>query len=167
MILEFPSATIASILRNVVQNAAPGSKRRLHAAETLLQMSEDEHLDRVRREKEPKLEAASLSWQVLPAGWWNCTRYTNQFAKPNGVSNLVIESLRFGNYAYWVFVIASRVVAECPLEGNAIYVIDDTKDWRSLLGRSQRNLLTVAPDHVERIVHNSDCKTKLRVILQV
>ena len=183
VILEFPSATIASILRNVVEKAAPGSKRRLHAAETLLQMGEDEHLDRVRREKDPKLEAASLSWQVLPPGWWNDTKYTNRLTKPNGVSNLVIERLRFvdslgprsryigsprfGNYAYWVFVFASHVVAECPLEGNAIYVINDTKDWRSLLGRSKRNLLTVAPDRVERIVHNGDWKTKLRVILQV
>ena len=183
VILKFPSVATASILRNVVEKAYPGSARRLLAAEALMQMGEKEHLDRVSRGEHPRLNAVPLSWQVLPAGWWNDRRYTNLLNNQHGFRSLVIERLRFvdslrprsryigsprfGNYAYWVFVFASHVIAECPLEGNALYVIRGTDDWRNLLSRSKRNLLMIAPHRVDRIVHNGDWKTNLMEILKL
>ena len=75
--------------------------------------------------------------------------------------------LATSTHPYWVFVFAHHVVAECPLEGNALYVIDGTEDWRNLLSRSKQNLRTVAAERIHRIVHTGDWKAKLRRVLKV
>jgi len=72
---------------------------------------------------------------------------------------------KFGSYPYYVFIFKHHVVAECPLEGNAIYVIEGTEDWQSLLNRSKRNLLAAVPNRVSRVLHTGAWQNRLSRLL--
>lgn len=137
VILAFPRNPIVSVLRNVVEKTNRGTERRMNAAMALARLGHPEPLYRIRREDNLGLKPRVLSWQILPPGWWNDRKYTDPLGKQRGGGALILERLRFvdslnpksryigsdkfGSHPYWVFVFKSHVVAECPLEGNAIY----------------------------------------------
>jgi hypothetical protein len=127
-----------------------------------------------------KARPTRLNWTVLPQGWWSDPKYQSQVAKINSKTKnpgIILERLayleslgprlayegkdRLGSEAYWVFVFDRHVVAECPLWGNAIYVIRGTGDWRTLLSKSKRELLTAGQGRIQRISHKGDWKSRL------
>jgi hypothetical protein len=125
-----------------------------------------------------------LDWTVLPSGWWRHQRFQSLVTAINsrpGQQSIILERLqyvdsllpkqaylgrdRLGSDAYWVFVFDQVVVAECPLWGNAIYVIRGTNDWKELLSKSKRDLLSSASGRVRRILHTGDWKQRLKIAL--
>jgi hypothetical protein len=132
-----------------------------------------------------KARTIRLNWTVLPQGWWSDPKYQSQVARINAKTKnpgIILERLtyvesmgpkesyvgedRLGSVAYWVFLFDRHVVAECPLWGNAIYVIRGTGDWRTLLSKSKRELLTAAKGRIRRISHNGAWKSRLALELK-
>ena len=176
-------AAIIPIFESILASSKPGSDRELNVAVTLAGLGKVEPLYRIRQA--PQSSGAipiTLSWEVLPPGWWNDPAYVQQISRAGENGELVIERLRFvdnlgpleryighekfGNDPYWVFVFDTHVVAECPMEGNAIYLVTGTSNWRNLLSRSKMGLLSAAPDRVRRIVHRGDWKSRLKRVLR-
>jgi hypothetical protein len=125
-----------------------------------------------------------LDWPILPIGWWTIPKYkllATRGTQDRQSGQLVIDRLifldslnpkeryigqdRFGSDPYWVFVFEEHVVAECPMEGNAIYVVHGTHDWKTLLNRSKRALRAAAANRYKRIVHRGDWKTRITTAL--
>ena len=125
-------------------------------------------------------DSNELSWTILPIGWWGIPSYqrlATQKSRDRQSGELVLERLRFldelnpneryigldrfGSDPYWVFIFDKHVVAECPMEGNAVYIVDGIQDWRTLLNRSKRDLQIVAPNRYKRIVHRGDWKSRV------
>jgi len=125
-------------------------------------------------------DSNELSWTILPIGWWGIPSYqrlATQRSRDRQSGELVLERLRFldelnpkeryigrdrfGSDPYWVFIFDKHVVAECPMEGNAVFIVDGIQDWRTLLNRSKRDLKVVAPNRYKRIVHRGDWKSRV------
>jgi hypothetical protein len=60
------------------------------------------------------------------------------------------EEQWFG-YVVFEFARSDRVVLECPVEGNAIYVL--WGDWKSMVTHTKRNVWTHFSQNYRRIVH--------------
>jgi hypothetical protein len=121
-----------------------------------------------------------LSWTVLPVGWWSNPKYARivtRWSKDRPAAELILGRLRFldnlyprerylgqerfGSDPYWVFVFDEHVAAECPMEGNAVYIVTGTHDWRTLLNQSKRDLRINARHRFEKIVHRGDWKSRI------
>ena len=63
---------------------------------------------------------------------------------------------------YYAFVFAECVVAENPLEGNAIYVVKYLESWQSLLRLSKEVLRSRYGHRVRKIVHRGNWKGRLQ-----
>lgn len=60
-------------------------------------------------------------------------------------------------YVTFEFSETTSVVLECPLYGNATYLIHAGRDeWKRLVGQSKAILLAVWPDQVERVIHHGE-----------
>ena len=127
-------------------------------------------------------DANELSWTILPIGWWGIPSYqrrATQKSRDRQSGEPVLERLRFldelnpneryvgrdrfGSDPYWVFIFDKHVVAECPMEGNAVYIVDGIQDWRTLLNRSKKDLQIVAPNRYKRIVHRGDWRHVMKL----
>ncbi|MQF48753.1 tetratricopeptide repeat protein [SAR202 cluster bacterium AC-647-N09_OGT_505m] len=122
-----------------------------------------------------------LDWDILPLGWWRSPGHRQQLEsqfRDKEQAQLFLERLeyldtfnpkqvyrsRFENQAsvYYAYVFAESVVAENPLEGNAIYVIRGLESWQSLLKLSKEDLRQRYSSRVKRIVHRGDWKARLQ-----
>ena len=63
-------------------------------------------------------------------------------------------------YVVFVFERQRVLVLECPILGNAIYVL--RADWRKFAGMSKQEILDRADPDVERIVHAGAWRERLR-----
>lgn len=66
----------------------------------------------------------------------------------------------FSGYCAYLFSMMNGAVLECPVVGNAIYVIEG--DWRQLSKMTKSQLLTNQRERVTRIVHAGDWFFSLR-----
>jgi len=123
-------------------------------------------------------EARELSWTILPPGWWADRRWINAVGKNSATVGLEVERIEniislgplemyrssklLTDHNYHAFLFPDAVVAESPLEGNAIYILHGTNDWKRLLSLSKRELLNREPKRVVRIVHTGDWQSRLR-----
>jgi hypothetical protein len=57
-------------------------------------------------------------------------------------------------YAVYEFTYSHRVVLECPLSGNATYILSG--DWHSMIRLSKSDLRDRHADHVTRVFHTGD-----------
>ncbi len=57
-------------------------------------------------------------------------------------------------YVVFTFAGASRVVLECPLQGNATYILG--RNWKRLLGKSKQDLRQHHRRSIAKIVHKGD-----------
>jgi len=122
-----------------------------------------------------------LDWIVLPVGFWNEPKYLseiNRFSAGAKSPGIFLERLKFaeslepqeifqgmnslGTVAYWVFVFDDYVLAECPLYGNAAYLIQGTTDWKSLLSMSKREILESRPEMVTKMIHTPDFEERIK-----
>jgi len=171
------TAVSAVLLENFPKNP-PTSKRRSNIVDALRALGKSDEVAKLLSEHGVIENTKTLEWSVLPPGWWNDSKYTDQITKNSKTGQLLIERLRYvdqlnplerwrsqeqlGSDPYWVFVFPYHVVAECPTHGNAIYIIKGTSDWRNLLNRPKADLLKGFPDRVVRIMHSGDWQSRLR-----
>jgi len=124
-----------------------------------------------------------LSWEVLPVGW---SRNGQEFERAQELlfdgqkvfsEKLNYDRLTFldqlaplesyvgvdtlGSRVYVLYIFDRHVVAECPLEGNALYVVDGTEDWREIFQHSKADFRTIAKHRFKRVIHKGDWKSRL------
>jgi len=171
-------AAVSLVLLENFSKNAPYSKRRVNIVDALRDLGRSAEIAKLLNEHGAIETSNYLQWSVLPPGWWNDSKYTDQITKNSKTGQLLIERLRYvdqlnplerwrsneqlGSDPYWVFVFPRHVVAECPTHGNAIYIIKGTSDWRNLLNRPKSDLLKGFPDRVVRIMHSGDWQSRLR-----
>ena len=71
-----------------------------------------------------------------------------------GATTIYIGTDEFRRYAIFYFDHLKKAVLECPIYGNAIYVING--DWESLSQRTKAELLKDYPESVTRITHKTN-----------
>lgn len=119
-----------------------------------------------------------LEWEVLPPGFWRDRSQVEKLKSRLGEekAKLFIERLEhieslnpleryegqsyLGNRLYYVFVFKNSVLAECPLFGNAAYLLkgDKMASWRDTFMQTKRAALGVG---AIRILHMGDWKKRL------
>lgn len=120
-----------------------------------------------------------LSWEVLPAGWWNDAEFVRRLkgkARGNRRS-LDIARLRFlgglapratfegismGRTKYIVFEFTRLVFAECPEEGNALYY-SSIENWQDVFALDKNAALSAG---AQRLVHRGEWKHRVQMLLQ-
>ena len=122
-----------------------------------------------------------LNWEVLPVGWWSDREKIREIKEKLGSreGELLIERLKYieslnplesyegkallGNRLYYAFVFKGNVLAECPLFGNAIYLLGEDKknSWQEIFAKTKREALKDAV----RILHRGNWKEKLKKFL--
>ena len=128
-----------------------------------------------------------LPFTLLPPGTWDMSQVLDHYRKVSqdrgsGWENREfdpsrlkkIASLRpircyvgkesWNGYVVFEFRHSSRVVMECPIEGNATYVI--TGNWRNMISHTKAELRDgYRNDHV-RVVHKGDWLDRIRQALR-
>lgn len=119
-----------------------------------------------------------LEWEVLPPGFWRDKNQVEKLKSRLGdeKAKLFIERLEhieslnpleryegqsyLGNRLYYVFVFKNSVLAECPLFGNAAYLLkgDKMTSWRDTFMKTKRTALS---EGAIRILHTGDWKKRL------
>lgn len=122
-----------------------------------------------------------LNWEVLPPGWWTDGSQVQRVKERLGPhTQLFIERIRYiesldpleryegqsylGSRLYYVFVFEKCVLAECPMFGNAIYILDRdrTDSWQDIFAKTKKEVLETG---VKRVLHRGDWKRRLKGIL--
>lgn len=125
----------------------------------------------------PDMPSTQFPFVVLPAGHWNF-REVFDYYRRNSVSHPHrffeqvfdwnrIEQLaklepnlrHFGvkawfGYAVYEFSYSHRVVLECPIEGNATYIISG--DWKEMIHKTKAELRSKYANQCTRVVHVGD-----------
>jgi hypothetical protein len=166
-------------------------KQGLQAEKAHLEDSRAEHLrfcERIRRDIErifmlkPTAPTNEVFWHILPPGEWTVDSVLSHYStlqrtNPNvkfdvdrlrqvfslGPSTLYVGIDEFEGYIVFAFPKTKKVVLECPVYGNAIYIIPE--NWESLSRLSKGELLSGFPGQVLRIVHAGDWYPRLRAKL--
>lgn len=119
-----------------------------------------------------------LEWEVLPPGFWRDQSQVEKLKSRLGEdkAKMFIERLEYieslgpleryegqsylGNRLYYVFVFKNSVLAECPLFGNAAYLLkgDKMASWQDTFIKSKR---TALGEGATRILHIGDWKKRL------
>ena len=127
-------------------------------------------------------EVILLDFEVLPQGFYDMPQYQEipnnkserdrhvpqidrgrlRFVENLGPNQAYRGSSQFGPDVYHVFVFSNCVVAECPTEGNAIYVLKGVDNWKTLLSIPKLELRQDYANRVQRIMHRGDWKDRLR-----
>lgn len=122
-----------------------------------------------------------LDWEILPPGWWSDREKIMEIKEKLGSreGELLIERLKYieslnpleryegrtllGNRSYYVFIFKKNVLAECPMFGNAIYILDETNKnfWQEIFAKTKKEALKDAA----RILHKGNWKEKLKSFL--
>lgn len=142
-------------------------------------------VSRVTRLSPPEIPVERFSFQLLPPGSWeidDVVRHYRQQAQshPGLFANVIdygrieaMKSLRpikcyigqkvWNGYVVFEFEGTSRVVLDCPVEGNAIYVLSG--DWKRMVRRTKKYLRTKYPNDCTRIVHKGEWLERVRYAL--
>jgi hypothetical protein len=125
-----------------------------------------------------------LSFELLPPGTWDVGHIIEYYRRhetrawPAGrtVDALRIVSLRSLNlircyvgtkmwhgYILFEFDWSGAVVLECPITGNATYVLSG--NWTTMLGETKRALNTVYSEFTTKVVHKGDWLFRVRQAL--
>ncbi len=167
--------------------------RQLSAAQIKMMVMRHRRLritERVRRDIErafkfgPTVSTKRLPWRVLPPGelsadavlrHYNTLQRTNPDVKYERDRITKALSLRpdeyyvgmdeFEGYMVLTFARTPKVLMECPVFGNAIYVIKS--DWQRLSRMSKRELLVHRSDQVTKIVHKGDWFRRVKLELGI
>lgn len=123
-----------------------------------------------------------VPWSILPPGEYPFDRILRHFAELAGESNLKIDEGRlrliyslnptaiyigttdeFRRYVIFYFEAEQKAILECPVFGNAIYVIDG--DWKELSMLTKEELLRYYQNHVRRVIHKGNWFDRLTYTL--
>lgn len=123
-----------------------------------------------------------LKWEVLPPGWWSDKTQVQRIEERLGTSKtqLFVERLKYveslnpleryigesylGNRLYYVFVFKNYVLAECPMFGNAVYLLNEDKmnSWKEIFALIKKEALKKG---AVRILHLGNWKKRLAKLL--
>lgn len=136
--------------------------------------------DFANRPKE-RITKGLVDWEILPPGWWHDTvrrRQLESQIKNKSKVQLLLKRLDYletlnpkelyrsdfesNGAPYYVFVFDECVVAENPMEGNAIYIVRGVGDWMELLKLPKETLRTQYLSKVKRIVHLGNWEARLK-----
>lgn len=117
--------------------------------------------------------ARRLPWLLLPPGELSVERLRSHYAalaqrdpdfryEPERIEKAFllepeecyVGTNEFDGYVVFTFAETDRVLLECPVYGNAVYVLGH--DWRRLSKLSKGELLSGRPGGVTKIVHKGD-----------
>lgn len=140
---------------------------------------------RIRREiqsllsNSTNLPANRVAWRFLPAGEWNVRTLIDHYERlkmrdpgvPYQRERLIAaENLKphccyigegeFDWYIAFQFPYTEKTLLECPIFGNAAYIL--RRNWRELSKLSKRELLIDHRRDVSRIIHTSDWLDRIR-----
>lgn len=138
-------------------------------------------------EGEPLEERKSykkLSWEILPPGWWRDKTQIEKLKEKLGdrQSQLFMERLEYieslnpleryegrsylGSRLYYVFVFKKAILAECPMFGNAAYLLkgDKMASWQEIFAQTKKIALN---EGATRILHMGDWKKRLSKVLEL
>lgn len=127
-----------------------------------------------------------LSFELLPPGTWNIDDVIAHFQKekarlPNGLSKRSIQEMRLMmirslqpekcyvgseqwlGYVVFEFADTDKVILECPIEGNATYVLSG--DWKSMVQHTKRLLRENYQGRYTKVVHKGDWLNRVRQAL--
>jgi hypothetical protein len=130
------------------------------------------------------IPASRLPWRLLPSGELSVQRLRNhyktlQHRNPHvrydperiakafslGPERCYIGTEEFDGYVVFTFAGTDKALLECPVYGNAIYVLGP--DWRRLSKMSKQDLLTGRPRGVDKIVHKGNWFGRAKRALEI
>jgi len=150
-------------------NGSSGAVELVKGVKGIIPKEKAEHL--------PDMPSTQFPFVVLPAGHWNF-REVFDYYRRNSVSHPRrffeqvfdwnrIEQLaklepnlrHFGvkawfGYAVYEFSYSHRVVLECPIEGNATYIISG--EWKEMIHKTKAELRSKYANQCTRVVHVGD-----------
>jgi hypothetical protein len=128
------------------------------------------------------IPANKVFWRILPPGEWTVESVISHYSKIQRAnphvqfdvdrlrrifsltpSSLYVGIDEFEGYIVFVFSQTKKVVLECPIYGNAIYVIRE--NWENLSRLPKGELLARFPNQALRIVHVGDWYPRVRAEL--
>jgi hypothetical protein len=132
------------------------------------------------------IKTEQFPFTLLPPGTWDIddvikhyrvhARSTPQFCGARSVDHermnawkqlMPIKCYRdrelYLGYVVFEFRESKRVVMDCPVEGNAIYIL--WGDWKRMVGHSKYDLRSNYPDNYLKIVHKGDWLHRVRAAL--
>jgi hypothetical protein len=131
-----------------------------------------------------KLITGRLPWSLLPPGELSTDTLRHHYAKlqrrnPHirydpvriekafslGPNNCYVGRDEFDGYVVFTFAHTEKALLECPVFGNAIYVIGS--DWRRLSRLSKRDLLANRASGTKKIVHRGDWFWRVELALGI
>jgi len=71
-----------------------------------------------------------------------------------------LGSEEWEGYVLFDFIDLEKAILECPVEGNAIYILSG--DWREMVAHSKQYLREHHADRLERVFHQGDWLTRVR-----
>lgn len=127
-----------------------------------------------------------LSFVLLPPETWNIGQVVSHYRKLGQRTGVFgdrriewsrlkdIESLKpvrchvgrdsWHGYVVFEFAGSKRVVLECPIEGNATYVLSG--DWKKMVANTKGELRARFAKHYEKIVHKGEWLSRIRWALR-
>jgi hypothetical protein len=128
--------------------------------------------------------AGRLPWRLLPPGELSVERLRHHYkalqhrnphirydperitkAYSLGPEQCYIGTDEFDGYVVFTFAGTDRTLLECPVYGNAIYVLGP--DWRRLSKMSKHELLSRRPRGVNKIVHKGNWFGRAKLVLGI
>jgi hypothetical protein len=126
------------------------------------------------------LRVKKINWEILPKGCDFRKIVTAHYVRLQEANPKVVYELwridailklspdevyqgknEFNGYVAFEFWNKGLTLLECPIKGNAIYLIK-SPDWLYLTTLSKNNLLTFHSKSVSRIIHNGDWLSRLK-----
>lgn len=128
-------------------------------------------------EQLPDVRSTQFPFVVLPAGHWDFREVFDYYRRNSGshphkffeqvfdwnrieqLAKLKPNLRHFGvkawfGYAVYEFSYSHRVVLECPIEGNATYIISG--DWKNMIHKTKAELRSRYASQCTRVVHVGD-----------
>ena len=127
----------------------------------------------------PRLDAEVLDWEVLPPGFWRENEYKEMlkstlsddefdlfydrlnFIEGYNPLDIYQSLLGYRGYPYYVFLFENHAIAECPMYGNALYVLEGSEDWASVFSLSKRQIIREYGERIKKIRHSYTWKYRL------
>lgn len=128
---------------------------------------------------------AHLQFELLPPGAWDPSHvidYYRQRETATWLGNRQIDVQRIADliklnpsrcsvgkkmwlgYILFEFERSAAVALDCPITGNAIYVLSG--NWREMLGHSKQTLLTRFANNTTRIIHKGEWQKRVKQTLR-
>lgn len=131
------------------------------------------------------IPVAKLSFRLLPPGSWNISHVVDYYSteaqlwlgsreiQPERLRKLIslnparcyVGTELWVGYILFEFTWCKAVVLECPIEGNASYII--LGDWKKLAGFTKRELLNRFSRNCTRVVHKGEWLPRVREALTI